>query len=137
MKINDLRNGVRPYFSGKSRLTLFLRGMIGGVVAMSIGACGTSDPKRAPAFDPQFARAVTDTATQAAVARPGAKVCRQMQVGIAERDWVRGVVMEVSAETIGVRVEDPGRFPHTLNGTAVVRGALVRDASRAWTPCLF
>lgn len=90
-----------------------------------------------PAFEPRFARAVNDSATQAAVAKPGAKVCRTIQVGIAERDWVRGVVMEVSAGKIGVRIEEPGRFPNVLNGTAVVRGALVWDATPGWTPCIF
>ena len=134
MKNKDLRNGVRPYFSGKWGLTLF---SCGGVVAVSIAACSTSDPARAPAFDPKFARAVTETATQAAVAKPGAMVCRQMQVGIAERDWIRGVVMEIAGDRIGVRIDDPGRFPHSLNGTAVVRGVLVRDAASAWMPCSF
>jgi len=134
MKNKDLKNRVRPYFSGKWGLTLFF---FCAVVAVSITACGTSEPARTPAFDPKFARAVTETATQAAVAKPGAKVCRQMQVGIAERDWVRGVVMEVGGEKIGVRIDDPGRFPHSLNGTAVVRGVLVRDTASAWTPCLF
>lgn len=134
MKNKDLRNGVRPYFSGKWGLTPFF---FCTVVAVSVTACSTIERARTLAFDPKFARSVTETATNAAVAKPGAKVCRQMQVGIAERDWVRGVVMEVSGDRISVRVDDPGRFPHSLNGTAVVRGVLLRDAASAWTPCLF
>ena len=106
------------------------------MAVVAVAACGTSEPVRAPAFDPQFARAVTETATKAAVAKPGAKVCRTMQVGIAERDWIRGVVSEISDGKVTVRIDDAGRFPHELNGTAVVRGALVWDAPAVWTPCL-
>ena len=73
----------------------------------------------------------------AAIAREGQKVCREMPAGIGGRDWVRGVVVGIEGEHVGVRIDDPGRFPHSLNGTAVVRGALVRDTASAWTPCLF
>ena len=58
-----------------------------------------------------------------------------MQVGIAERDWIRGVVTEISGDVIGVRIQDPGRFPKTLNGTALARGAVVQDSPAAWTLC--
>jgi hypothetical protein len=105
-------------------------------VALSIAACGSVKPAR-PAFDAQLARSVNDTATRAAVAKSGAKVCRPMQVGIAERDWIRGVVTEISGDAIGVRIEDPGRFPKSLNGTALARGVLVQDSPAAWTPCRF
>jgi hypothetical protein len=103
--------------------------------ALSIAACG-SEPAR-PAFDAQLARSVNDTATRAAVAKAGARVCRPMQVGIAERDWIRGVVIELSGDGIGVRIQDPGRFPKTLNGIALARGAVVQDSPAAWTPCRF
>ena len=104
--------------------------------ALGIAACSSTEPVR-PAFDAQLARSVNDTATRAAVAKTGAKVCRQMQVGIAERDWVRGVVTSVSGDAIGVRIEDPGRFPQSLSGTLLARGALVQDSSAAWTSCRF
>jgi hypothetical protein len=120
MKYNRVRNGVRPYFFSVLALT----------------ACGTSGVATAPAFDPQLARAVHESATHAAVARPGARVCRQMQVGISERDWVRGVVEEADAGNIRVRIDDPGRFAHTINGVSATRGALVHDRSTAWLLCL-
>ena len=101
--------------------------------ALGIAACG-SEPAR-PAFDAQLARSVNDTATRAAVAKSGARVCRPMQVGIAERDWIRGVVTEVSGDAIRIRIQDPGRFPKTLNGTALARGAVVQDSPAAWTLC--
>jgi hypothetical protein len=76
-------------------------------------------------------------ATTAAVAKTGAKVCRQTEIGIAERDWLRGVVTEVARDMIVVRIEQAGRFPQSLNGTPVARGAIVRDSAAAWTPCRF
>ena len=94
----------------------------------------SSEPPR-PAFEAPFARSLNDTATVAAVARVGAKVCRQTEIGIAERDWLRGVVTEVAGDTIAVRIEEPGRFRQSLNGTSVARGAVVRDSAVAWTPC--
>jgi hypothetical protein len=70
-----------------------------------------------------------EMATTAAVAKTGAKVCRQTEIGIAERDWLRGVVTEVARDMIVVRIEQAGRFPQSLNGTPVVRGAVVRDSA--------
>jgi len=97
----------------------------------------TLTPIGGEAFEPQFAREVNETATRAAVAKAGAKVCRTIRVGIAERDWVRGVVVEASDDRIRVQIEHAGRFPHVLDGTAVVRGALVWDVPADWTPCIF
>ena len=110
--------------------------MLAGAAVVVIAGCSANEAARGPAFDPQFARTVTETATQAAVAKPGAKVCRTMQVGISERDWIRGVVAEVGNARIGVRIDDPGRFPHVLEGVSVARGTLVHDRPAAWIPCL-
>jgi len=112
-----------------------LRTLICGVAVVSLASC-SSQPAR-PAFDPKLASTVDETATIAAVAKVGAKVCRQTEIGIAERDWLRGVVTEVTREGIAVRIEDPGRFPQSLNGTPVARGAVARDSAVAWTPCHF
>jgi len=103
---------------------------------MLISGCETAKLAAVRAFDPQFARALNATATEAAVAKPGAKVCRQMQVGIAERDWIRGVVSQIGDGKVTVRIDDAGRFPHELNGTTLKRGATVSDTATAWTPCL-
>ena len=103
---------------------------------MLIGGCETAKSAAVPAFDPQFARALNESATEAAVAKPGARVCRQMQVGIAERDWIRGVVSQIGDGKVTVRIDDAGRFPHELNGTTLKRGATVSDTATAWTPCL-
>lgn len=80
-------------------------------------------------------RARTEREAQAAIAMPGVKVCRQLTVGISERDWIRGLVVEASTGNVGVKIVDPGRFPHTLYGAEITRGALVWDSVTAWTPC--
>ena len=122
-----------PAFSSFAMRRIALRGVL--CVVPALASCSVEPPR--PAFDAQLARSVNDTATTAAVAKVGAKVCRQTEIGIAERDWVRGVVTEVAGETVVVRIEDPGRFRQTLGGTFVARGAVVRDATMAWTPCRF
>ena len=70
------------------------------------------------------------------MAKPGARVCRELQVGIAERDWVRGVVVAVEGASVNVQVDDPGRYTHTLNGVEVKHGAILRDNPANWVPCL-
>ena len=112
-----------------------LRATFWCVVLAVLGSC-SSEPAR-PAFDPRLAANINEMATTAAVAKTGARVCRQTEIGIAERDWLRGVVTEVAGDAIAVRIEDPGRFPQSLNGTPVARGAVLRDAAMAWTPCRF
>ena len=116
------------------RMTI-LRATFWAVALASLVSCSGEPPR--PAFDPRLAKRIDEMATTAAVAKTGAKVCRQTAIGIAERDWLRGVVTEVSADSIAVRIEDPGRFPQSVNGTAVARGAVLRDNAVAWTPCRF
>ena len=124
-----MKIGVRALFgasSGNRALTpIFL---------VLLSACSMAG--HAPKDDPQFAGAIADTAAQAAVAKRGARVCREMQVGIAERDWVRGVVVAADGAMVDVRVDEPGRYAHTVNGAQVRKGATVRDRAAAWIPCL-
>ena len=124
-----MRNRVRRLQLSGLRATLL------GVVLAAIVSC-SNDPPR-PAFDPRLANRIDHMATTASVAKTGGKVCRQTTIGIAERDWLRGVVTEVAGDAITVRIDDPGRFPQSLNGTAVARGAILRDNAIAWTPCRF
>lgn len=102
-----------------------------------IAACGCSmgSSARHAEVDPKFARAVAETAAVASVARPGAQVCREMRVGIAERDWVRGVVLEADGARVKIRIEAPGRFHHAIGGITLAIGAVVSDDAIAWTPC--
>jgi len=103
---------------------------------LAISGCGSRS--KPPAFDPDLASNVSASAAEAAVSRPGTKVCRWIPLGIAERDLIRGVVQQTEeGRAIRVRIEDPGRFPNSLNGTPIARGALVLDKASAWTPCVF
>ena len=106
------------------------------LLSVLLAACGTGAQVPVHEDDATFARSLADTAAQAAVAKPGARVCREMQVGIAERDWVRGVVAEADGRRVTIRIDQPGRFEHTLNGVKVASGAVVSDDATAWTPCL-
>jgi hypothetical protein len=88
-----------------------------------------------PATPMMLAHAKFVEEARAAVARIGQKVCREMPVGIAGHDWIRGSVAEVSADRVGVRVEDPGRSVHVILGVEARRGELVWDVPQTWTPC--
>ena len=110
---------------------------IAGLVLLALIA-GCASKKQDAAFDPKLTAQVSATASEAAVSKPGTKVCRWVQVGISERDWLRGVVQQrEEANAVRVRIEDPGKFTNTLNGTPLTRGALVLDKAADWTPCVF
>jgi hypothetical protein len=72
---------------------------------------------------------------QAAVAKEGQKVCREMPVGVAGRDWIRGVVVATDGRAISVRIEDPGQHKHMLGNIVVNEGAVVHQAPTDWVPC--
>lgn len=59
-----------------------------------------------------------------------------LTVGIAEQDWLKGVVVEANAEQLSVRIDEPGRFPHVMNGVSIAPGSVVFDKPSLWTPCL-
>lgn len=71
-----------------------------------------------------------------AVAQVGRKVCREMAIGIALAEWIRGTVVGVSGEDVGVRVDDPGRHRHVVAGVELQKNDIVWDKPVAWTPCL-
>jgi hypothetical protein len=83
-----------------------------------------------------FVRARAYGELAAAVGTPGTRVCREMTVGIGTRDWVRGTVMMVEADKIAVRIDDAGRFQHTIANFQIGKGRIVRDAPQLWIPCL-
>ncbi len=83
-----------------------------------------------------FARARAQGELAAAVGVPDTKVCREMTVGIGTRDWVRGTVMKVDADKIVVRIDDAGKFQHTIANSPVSKGRIIRDAPQFWTPCI-
>jgi hypothetical protein len=86
-----------------------------------------ADQPTGPGTEMMRARARHAEEARAAVAKDGQKVCREVPPG--GRDWVRGVVVGIEGEHVGVRIDDPGahgRMP---------KGEVVWDLARAWTPC--
>lgn len=82
------------------------------------------------------ARAKFEEEARLAVAKEGTKVCREMPVGIGDRDWVRGTVVAVAGDKVAVRIDDAGRQPHAVAGAEVRKGDVAWDAPHFWTPCL-
>ena len=119
------------------RTLLVLLAGLTGAALVAAGASGQSarDDYAGALTTSMVARALAEVEAQVAVGKVGVKVCRQLTLGIAVPDWIRGVVVEVGRGNVGVRIDDPGRFSHELNGVAIERGTVIRDAVTAWTPC--
>jgi hypothetical protein len=83
-----------------------------------------------------LARRKFEEEAKRAVAAEGQKVCREMRVGIALGEWIRGTVVGVSGEQVGVRVDEPGTYRHTIAGVELQKGDVVWDSPTEWTPCL-
>ena len=100
--------------------------------ALLLAACAATpdDPARQA-----LSRARTDAELKAAVARVGARVCRESQVGVAVREILRGTVVAAKGDSIDVRIDDPGSLEHTVGGRAATKGAVVTDTFRSWVPC--
>ena len=82
-----------------------------------------------------LARAKFEEEARAAVAKIGQKVCREVPVGIGGRDWVSGVVVALTDDKVGVRLEDAGRQPHVVGGVELRKDETTWDVPGAWTPC--
>ena len=82
-----------------------------------------------------LARQKFEEEAREAVAKNGQRVCREVQVGIAERDWIRGTVVAIVPQGIGVRIEDPGAQVHIVNTIEARKGEVVWDTPAAWVPC--
>ena len=107
------------------------------VACMALTLSGLVQAGEARADDEKdLAYTLYASAMRAAVAHRGVTVCRQLMVGIAWRDWIRGEVIDVQGDSIAVRIEHAGRFPHILKGIAIVPGAVLWNAPTAWTPCV-
>jgi hypothetical protein len=72
----------------------------------------------------------------AAVSKVGANVCREMEVGIATLDRIRGTVIGIRRDRLTVRIEDAGKFQHVIDGGEIAKGATISDAAALWTPCM-
>lgn len=65
----------------------------------------------------------------ASAATLGAKVCREVEIGGGQRDWMRGVVEAKQYEFVDVRVEDPGAFKEARVGDHRW------ERASQWLPC--
>lgn len=83
-----------------------------------------------------FARARSEAEHAAAVGRVGVRVCRELEIGVGNRDIVRGTVTAVSGQIITVQIDYPGRFDHVVGGRAVTKGTVVTDPLNLWVPCI-
>ena len=112
------------------------------IAILALCACATScgtQPARGGADEEAgraaIARAAAQIATRVAVSKVGAQVCKQFKTGISEIELLRGTVSALDSDRILVRVDVPGRFPSTLNGILVARGAQIWDLALDWIPC--
>ena len=83
-----------------------------------------------------IARERAERAALDAVGKPGVKVCREITVGIAVRDWIRGEVTAVDAARIAVRIDDPGKHPNVIDNVPLAKGATMWSRAVDWVPCL-
>lgn len=72
---------------------------------------------------------------RAAVRQKGQRVCREVYVGIATSEWIRGVVLEVSELQVAIQLTDAGKHRHIVAGVELETGDVIWDAAEAWTPC--
>ena len=71
----------------------------------------------------------------AAVGYEGAKVCREMTMGVATREFIRGTVTQVDGDRISIRIDNPGTLGHAIGGVTLRKGAVITDRLRSWLPC--
>ena len=69
------------------------------------------------------------------VSIPGAKVCRNVPMGISEVDTISAVVLSTEGNRIRVRIEHPGRLGAELDGLAVKAGMELSDYVDRWMVC--
>ena len=79
---------------------------------------------------------LTDVENRVAVAKVGARVCRDIFVGISERTWVKGTVIGLNADEVIVAADDPGRILLEVNGARLEEGTILKEPARLWTLCL-
>lgn len=71
----------------------------------------------------------------AAVSAPGTEVCRKIPVGLAESDYLRGIVLGEHGGQVSVKIVNPGQFKQGFNGEPIVQGMIVHDSVTDWVPC--
>lgn len=93
------------------------------------------DQPTGPATPAMRARARAYVEARAAVARPGIAVCREMKVGIATLERIKGTVTAASDDGIDVRIDNPGVMGHVIRGMDVRKDTVIKDDFPNWIPC--
>jgi len=68
--------------------------------------------------------------------KPGATVCRNIPVGIAQIDVIGGVVQSLDGDRLRIRIQRLGKFSKMLDGRAIDIGSEIVEDSDHWFPCL-
>ena len=69
------------------------------------------------------------------LSRPGAKVCRNVPVGIAQVDLVSGVVLTTEGDRVRIRIEGVGRLNNQPDGRVIAPGDEILEDADRWFAC--
>lgn len=94
-----------------------------------------NDTPTGPPTKGMMARARALAERAAAVGTAGTRVCRDLPVGVAIRDTIRGTVVARQGEALRVRIDDAGKFEHVLGERTLQKGDVIVDPLRFWLPC--
>ncbi len=67
--------------------------------------------------------------------QPGARVCRNIPVGIAQVDVVSGTVLKLEADQLHIRIDRIGRFNNILDDREIRAGLEIVQDPEHWFPC--
>jgi len=70
-----------------------------------------------------------------ALAQPGRKVCREVEVGLVQRDIISGVVQSSDGDRVRILVQGVGQFSRQLDGRQIAVGDEVLVYPDYWFPC--
>ncbi|HYC48458.1 MAG TPA: hypothetical protein VED01_23545 [Burkholderiales bacterium] len=101
-------------------------------VAAVVAAC---TPTRDEATRNALLRARTQAELEAVLGVVGARVCREVTIGVGVPDMLRGTVAQVEGERLSVRIDDPGKHDHTIAGEIVRKGTVLTGPMKDWLPC--
>lgn len=70
-----------------------------------------------------------------AVSTPGATVCRDVAVGIAQKDTFRGVVQALEGDQIRIKIAKVGSFSDRLDDQKIAVGVEIQQQRDEWYAC--
>ena len=94
-----------------------------------------NDTPTGPPTKRMIARARALAERAAVVGVTGARVCRDVRVGVATIDTIRGTVLARERDVIRLRVDDAGGYEHTFDHGVLKKGDVLTEPMRLWIPC--